>query len=83
MSETEFELMDELYFVQHYSFLKEELQWEDDQILSNLESLHEQEWIKCLRTPDEEIFNVVDFKKEGKKLFYLATKKGLMAHNTI
>jgi hypothetical protein len=38
MSETEFELMDELYFVQHYSFLKEELQWEDDQILSNLES---------------------------------------------
>lgn len=83
MSETEFELLDELYFVQHYSYIKEALKWEDDRILDTLKSLHDQGLIKCLRSPDEEIFGTVNFMEEGDSLFYLATKKGLMVHNTI
>lgn len=83
MSDTEFELMDELYFVQHYSYLKETLNWEDERILDALKSLHSQGLIKCLRSPDEEIFGKVNFKEEGLSLFYLATKKGLMVHNTV
>jgi hypothetical protein len=39
--------------------------------------------IKCLSAPDEERFDQVDIFNEGKSLFFLATKKGLMAHNTL
>ncbi len=83
MSETEFELLDELYFVQHYSYIKETLKWEDERILDALSLLYEQGLIKCLRSPDEEIFGKVNFTEEGYSLFFLATKKGLMVHNTI
>jgi len=83
MSENEFDLMDELYFVQHYSYIKETLGWKDERIIETLSSLHHQGLIKCLRSPDEEIFTDVDFPLEGQDLYYLATKKGLMVHNTI
>lgn len=83
MTEAEFDLMDELYFVQPFSYLKESLEWEDGLILSTLESLYDQGYVKCLDDPDTERFGAVDLKSEGKNLFFLATKKGLMAHNTL
>ncbi|UZD24596.1 hypothetical protein PBT90_14530 [Algoriphagus halophytocola] len=83
MSEAEFDLMDELYFVQPFSYLKESLDWEDSLILSTLKSLYTQGYIKCLDDPDSERFGAVDMESEGKDLFFLATKKGLMAHNTL
>jgi len=39
--------------------------------------------IKCLASPDDELFGDVDILSEGKSLLFLATKKGLMAHNAI
>ena len=83
MSDQEFELLDELYFVQNYEYLKESLGWEDDVLLTTLHLLYQEGMIKCLSTPDHERFDGVDIFSEGRNLFYLATKKGLMAHNTI
>jgi hypothetical protein len=83
MSDTEFDLLDELYFVQAYDFIKESLKWEDELLLETLNSLYQSGMIKCLSAPDTERFDQVDLFKEGKNLFYLATKKGLMAHNTL
>lgn len=83
MSDTEFDLLDELYFVQAYDFIKASLGWEDGILLETLNSLYQSGMIKCLSTPDTERFDVVDVFAEGKKLYYLATKKGLMAHNTL
>lgn len=83
MSDPEFELLDELYFVQSYHYVKESLGWEDQLILETLNSLYRKALIKCLDTPDEERFDEVDVFEEGKNLFYLATKKGLMAHNAV
>jgi hypothetical protein len=40
-------------------------------------------WIKCFSAPDQECFDDIDLREVGKELLYLATKKGLMAHNTI
>ncbi len=81
MSDEEFDLIDELYFVQPYSHLVETLGWENDLILRTLESLQDKGWIKCLRSPDEEIFSKIDFQQEATNLFFLATKEGLMKHN--
>ena len=83
MSDEEFDLMDELYFVQNYDYIKETLGWEDEQLLATLNSLYQYGMIKCLAAPDNERFDVVDIFSEGKNLFYLATKKGLMAHNSL
>jgi hypothetical protein len=83
MNDQEFELLDELYFVQGYDLIKDALGWEDGQLLATLDSLYRSGMIKCLTTPDTERFDVVDIPLEGKNLYYLATKKGLMAHNTL
>ncbi|MFN3996936.1 hypothetical protein [Algoriphagus sp.] len=83
MSDEEFDLLDELYFVQNYDFIKESLGWEDGLLLATLNSLYQCGMIKCLTSPDTERFDVVDLITEGKSLYYLATKKGLMAHNTL
>ena len=83
MNDQEFDLMDELYFVQPYGYLLETLNWEEESLLSTLQSLYSQGYIKCLDDPDTERFGEVDVLKEGKKLYFLATKNGLMAHNTL
>lgn len=83
MTEQEFDVMDELYFVQSFDYLKETLDLGSKEILIALDSLYKQGLIKCLTAPDEECFHTVNVLNEGEKLFFLATKKGLMAHNTI
>ncbi|MCE7053954.1 hypothetical protein LZF95_04635 [Algoriphagus sp. AGSA1] len=83
MNDDEFDLMDELYFVQSYGYLKEALGWDEALLLATLHSLYSQGYIKCLDDPDTERFEAVDVLNEGRDLFFLATKKGLMAHNTL
>jgi hypothetical protein len=83
MSDQEFDLLDELYFVQPYSTLQEALGWEDSQLLDTLTLLVDKGWIKCFSAPDQECFDDIDLHEVGRELLYLATKKGLMAHNTL
>jgi len=81
MTEEEFDLIDELYFVQSYDYLKQELDWEDEKLLVILQKLIDKEWINCYSSPDEEIFDDPDIPNKGKTYFYLASKKGLLEHN--
>jgi hypothetical protein len=83
MTEQEFDLLDELYFVQHYNYLKDMLGWEDEEILTTLKGLYEKELIKCFQAPDKEIFSNPGILENGTMYYYLATKKGLMLHNAI
>jgi hypothetical protein len=83
MSDEEFDVLDELYFVQPYAFLQETLAWEDKRLLDTLTSLVEKGWVKCFTEPDQECFEAVNLQVVGKELLYLATKKGLMAHTTL
>ena len=83
MTEEEYDLLDELYFVYSYDHLKKVLNWEDEKLLATLQLLYEKEWIKCFSAPDEEVLRGGDIKNRGKSYFYLATKKGLMEHNSI
>lgn len=83
MTDDEFNLLDELYFVQHFSYLKETLGWPDTRLLTTLQSLYEKSFLKCLKGPDDEIFDKLDLLQSGTALYYLATKKGLMEHNAL
>lgn len=83
MSDLEYDVLDELYFVQSYNYLKNTLSWEDDMLRDTLKRLLEKGWIKCFVDPKEEIFdNEIDIDTQYRKYFYLASKAGLFAHNS-
>ncbi len=67
MSDLEFDLLDELYFVQSYQYLQETLNWDDQTLKSTLQHLYDKAWINLL--------------EQGQLYHYLATKAGLLAHN--
>jgi len=83
MNEQEIDLMDELYFVQSYKDIKNELKWGDSVLQENLLSLHQKEFIKILVNHDEEYrantYNPHEM--DWERLYFLATKKGLLEHN--
>ncbi|MBS0000979.1 MAG: hypothetical protein KFF73_18490 [Cyclobacteriaceae bacterium] len=84
MSDLEFDVLDELYFVQPYEQLRSTLSWDDDMLRDTLEKLLDKGWIRCYINPSEEIFKVdIDFEISYRNYFYLASKAGLFAHNSI
>lgn len=85
MTDLEFDILDELYFVQSYAELKQKLNFSDNILKINLLNLIQKNWIKCYYANREEIFeiNVAEFEKDFILLHYLATKEGLLQHNRI
>ncbi|WP_209330597.1 hypothetical protein [Lunatimonas salinarum] len=83
MSDDEFDLLDELYFLQSYDQLKEETGWDDHRLLAVLGQLYIKEYIKCYHAPDQEVFDGADLNRNGASYYYLATKKGLLKHNAL
>jgi len=83
MSDLEYDVLDELYFVQSYEALTGSTGFEDDLLKKVLKKLLSKKWIKCLSSMTEEIaYDDVDFDKDFRNIFYLATKSGLLAHNS-
>lgn len=82
MSDAEFDVMDELYFVQPFNYLIEELEMPTLDLKEVLKSLIEKGWVKCLYNMNDEVFeDKLDIENEFKDYYYLATKPGLLAHN--
>ena len=84
MTEIEFEVLDELYFLQSYQYLINTLKIGDDILKSTLQELISKGWVRCYSSPSEEVdFELSVFAKEFKNYQYLASKAGLLAHNSI
>jgi len=84
MTDIEFDLLDQLYFVQTFESLINELQIPEEELKSLLVEMVQKEWVKVMdKQTDEEIVEVDNWIKNCSSFFYLATKKGLFAHNTI
>lgn len=83
MSDLEYDVLDELYFLQSYGDLRETLHWDDGLLRDTLESLLRRNWIRCYKTPTEEVFgNEIDLETGYRSYYYLASKSGLFAHNS-
>ena len=83
MSDLEYDVLDELYFVQSFKYLKDELQWDDQMLKETIEKLLQKEWIRCYASPTEELFgDEIDLETKYHSYFYLASKSGLFAHNS-
>jgi len=83
MTDIEFDLLDQLYFVQTFEELLKELQLTDAELKTLLISVIQKGWVKVMnKQTDEEIVDDT-WITNCSSFFYLATKKGLFAHNTI
>lgn len=85
MNDLEFDVLDELYFVQTFNYLIKTLNLEEQILKDTLAQLIQKGWVKCFAPNLEEVLtnNEVDFDNQFKTYHYLATKQGLLAHNTI
>ncbi len=83
MSDTEFDVLDELYFVQSFKALHGQLKISEDALKETLAELIRQGWVKILQSQDEEISpDEANFDVHYANYYYLATKAGLLAHNS-
>ncbi len=83
MSDEEFDLLDELYFVISFTDLQQELKWEGDRLENALRNLFEKDWVRIFDHPDNprEVAHVGQI-DNWRKLYFLATKEGLKVHNS-
>jgi hypothetical protein len=85
VTDIEFDIIDELYFVISYAELQDKLSsYSDDALKGALHLLLQRGWIKCYHKPDDEAYDAGDnFNLHYRDYLYLATKEGLKAHNTV
>lgn len=84
MTDLEFDLIDNLYFVQRFDTLCKTMEMEEEELKKILFQMVQKEWVKVMdMQTDEEILNAEVWTKNCSGYFYLATKKGLFAHNTL
>jgi len=82
MTDKEFDIIDELYFINTFDVLLEETELDEIVLKTELINLVNKGWIKCLARVNQEIaFDENTFEQNYRKYHYLATKKGLLAHN--
>jgi hypothetical protein len=82
MTTTEYDIMDQLYFVTSYDDIKELSGVEESTITTALWKFIDRRWVKCFDGPENEIeVEEGDFRANFAKYHYLASKEGLMAHN--
>jgi hypothetical protein len=83
MSDLEFDILDELYFVTPFNSLQQTLQMGEDVLKSALYELIGKGWVKCFHPGSIEVVTEeLHYQENFRRYHYLATKAGLLAHNS-
>ncbi len=85
MTDHDFDILDELYFVTSYTDLKNALTLPDKTLNTSLQELVQQGYVKVLYPDPDTVFNfeATQFESIYHHCYYLATKAGLIAHNSL
>jgi hypothetical protein len=82
MTDLEFDVLDELYFVISFDDLKGATELDTETLRKVLFGLLEKHWVKCFGDHEEEIEpETLNFEQNYRQYAYLASKEGLMVHN--
>ncbi|QHL86648.1 hypothetical protein GU926_04010 [Nibribacter ruber] len=84
MTDSEFDLLDELYFVTPYNELRQQINLPEQEFEQTLLQLIGNGYVKVL-FPDQDTevpFEAEHFAAYREQYYLLATKAGLLAHNT-
>ena len=83
MTDKEFDVMDELYFLQSFDALAKSVVFSENELKNVLHVLMKKGWLRSYINPNDEIaFDEAKFEKDYHKYYYLASKEGLLAHNS-
>jgi hypothetical protein len=83
MTDLEFDILDELYFVTPFEQLRQTLGMDELPLKQALEALISKGWVKCFHVGSIEIVTTeMNLNDEYRHYHYLATKAGLFAHNS-
>jgi len=85
MTDLEYEILDELYFVCSFKALQNNVNMNQERLILELISLLDKEWIKLY---DSDAVSEIEYVTEKFNInfnsyYYLATKRGLFEHNSI
>ncbi|MDQ3392658.1 MAG: hypothetical protein M3512_00875 [Bacteroidota bacterium] len=84
MTDIEFEILDELYFVVSFKVLVDNISIEEEKLVPHLRNLINKGWVRCfLNIAGDEPTDISGFDKQYMKYYYLASKEGLKAHNSL
>tara|TARA_A100000171_G_scaffold52642_1_gene72114 strand:- start:48 stop:302 length:255 start_codon:yes stop_codon:yes gene_type:complete len=82
MTDKEFDVLDELYFVQPFDAILEETGLAKEELKQVLSGLLNKGWVKCYGDRQAEMpIASKDLGNDLTSYFYLATKEGLLVHN--
>ncbi|HSY62243.1 MAG TPA: hypothetical protein VK796_10220, partial [Cytophaga sp.] len=77
MTDLEFDLIDNLYFVQRFETLCDAMEIGEEELKKMLFQMVQKDWVKVMdMQTDEEIVDAEVWTKNHSGYFYLATKKG-------
>lgn len=83
MTDLEFDVLDELYFVQSFADLQKETALEANTLKKVLEEMYHKGWVRCMKGPEgDDQYSVQDFPEDFSTIYFLASKEGLLAHNS-
>ncbi|MFQ3577080.1 MAG: hypothetical protein SNJ77_11660 [Cytophagales bacterium] len=83
MSELEFEVLDELYFAIDIHNLSQQTGINIEDLRDLIWEMKKKDWVKVMRDFDDEIDpEESEFKQFFEKYHYIASKKGLLLHNS-
>lgn len=84
MNDIEYDIINELYFVTAFRDVANALEISETDLSANLEDLILKGYIKCFYPdPDTEIeYKAEEFFDKCRSYYFLATKEGLLAHNS-
>ncbi len=85
MTDKEFDILDELYFVTSFPELKSNSGMSCPDLIVELRQLIAKSWIKCIDPDTEQDISdqpIEELEKQYETILFLATKKGLMEHNS-
>jgi hypothetical protein len=83
MTNREYEILDALYFTVSFDAVKKELETDELMLRDELLILMDKGWVKCLEKISEaEVEDKELVKNNYKEYNFLASKKGLIAHNS-
>ena len=83
MTQEEFDIIDALYFMTSYEQLAKDISIKKSELDENLQELIKKGWINAFEHPDALPLQPEELKIEiFEKLYFLASKKGLLEHNS-
>jgi hypothetical protein len=83
MTDNEYDLLEELYFIQSFQDIQLSLGWPEYQLIAQLHNLWMKGWMRCVALLDgDEPPTNPDILHHATLYHYVASKEGLKAHNS-